>query len=173
MGDIEACMAAVDFAFSIIIQNEPTTFYTFFGYAHIVEVMLLIFKSVQTQQSSFLTKPKAQVKAEKALAAFGKFSKAFPMAVPRVELWNAFYHLLNGRNTKSDKCATKAFEAAQKLGMKYEMALILYERSRWKKSEALSKEAEKLIPFILTRGHTLDVLKRNQNKASKILGKKN
>jgi len=172
MGESEQCLTTLEIAYNFIMEREPTAYYSFFGYAHTVELLLLILHSSRHQANPILSKSKAQQKADKALAAFGKFAKIFPFAQPRYELWSAVYNHLNGKNGKAEKIFNRSIEIAQSMGMHYEQALGLFEkRNATKRQDPKDKVAEEIFGPISSRNDTLEVLKRQQNKAAKILGK--
>jgi tetratricopeptide (TPR) repeat protein len=166
--DLMECWHVAEEVFHVIEKAEPTAYYTFFGYAALVEVYVLL-----NQNASFYSrvpKQKVQARAEKILIALAKFSKVYPIALPRLNLWQGVMNYLNSKLSKAEKDWTKALEYAEHYQMKYEQALIYYHRGIYLKSKIDIEAAFKVFPQIKSKG--LEMRKQKETKLSKILGEK-
>jgi len=164
------CWQVAEEVFHTIENAEPTAYYTYFGYAALVEVYILLAQN--TAVHAKIPRQRIQVKAEKTLIALAKFAKVFPIAMPRFYLWQGVSNWLNGKVSKAEKDWLKAIEYSENFGMKYEHAFILYQRGTFTKKKEDLAAAVTLFPQMSKSKEMSPQMQRQEIKLSKILGEK-
>lgn len=130
LNELEECYQIASTALLLLKHTEPTTFTTFLVYYSLAETLLLLYHilSKQTTNRGFVKPEKVLASAEKAVSHLVKFSKSFTFAQPRADMWSGFLNLKLKKSSNAEKDFTRSLESANKLGMKYEQALCLYEK---------------------------------------------
>eukprot|EP01119_Soliformovum_irregulare_P018426 TRINITY_DN5644_c0_g1_i1.p1 TRINITY_DN5644_c0_g1~~TRINITY_DN5644_c0_g1_i1.p1 ORF type:complete len:1103 (+),score=322.47 TRINITY_DN5644_c0_g1_i1:3-3311(+) len=133
----------------LLEEGEPTVYHTFFGYSALVETYLRFLR--QDQCLASIGKVNIRAQAESALVQLERFAKSFPIAEARLETWRGVLEHLNGRKGKAEKCWSKGLEISRSFKMKYEEALIYFERGDITNNTEDKIKAGDLFPHILAK----------------------
>lgn len=125
--NVDAAFENADQLNNIFKEKEVTVYFTFDGYASLVEFYLLFLQQFKLWRKTD-NKKKLLSKAEKALSYLTKFAQIFGFAQPRNDLWKGQI-LCHNKKSKYEEDFKRSEETAIKLGMNYEKALCFYERS--------------------------------------------
>eukprot|EP01116_Phalansterium_solitarium_P018231 TRINITY_DN4761_c0_g1_i4.p1 TRINITY_DN4761_c0_g1~~TRINITY_DN4761_c0_g1_i4.p1 ORF type:complete len:517 (+),score=164.62 TRINITY_DN4761_c0_g1_i4:52-1602(+) len=162
MANFEKAYEYTEKAFALLSKLEPTSFWSFVGYASLVESMIALSQQhVALLQVLNTTKSKIIARTKKTLELLAKFAGVFPFAQSRLLSLKASMHQHSGKAAKSDVEFATATELASRLGMTYEQAFSLDARGHLVGSDADKSKAESLFPPIKMR---LDVYPQFQRK---------
>jgi tetratricopeptide (TPR) repeat protein len=124
-GDPEAARHTAELGLRTIMQSQPTTFFSFSGYAGVAQVYLALWQTGSDHSSTDGEMPAKA--ARHACKALHKFARVFPFAQPRAWLYQGRYDWLAGKARKAHKAWQKSLTSARRLAMPYEAGLAHYE----------------------------------------------
>lgn len=123
----------------LIARTRPVANFNLEGYACTAEVCLAHWELALregTAESATLKRA-----ARNACGALRKFAGIFPIGRPRYHAWRGRYHWLSGRPKRAARSWRLALEAAERLTMPYEQAIIHFEVGRHAEHGNLSRAA--------------------------------
>ncbi|NJK30796.1 MAG: guanylate cyclase, partial [Acaryochloris sp. SU_5_25] len=116
VGELEQLQRVVENSIVWVNQSEPIAVCTYEGYGGIVEGSMHLW--------AMNPSPQGQEWVHQTCRAFRQFAHSFPIAQPRMLLWQGVWLWHQGRRTPAQKCWHQALQQAQALAMPYEQALI-------------------------------------------------
>jgi hypothetical protein len=163
---MEQCWIFAESVFNLLMTMEPTHFITYTGYTILPEIYFRILQDPKswTELSLTLSKSKVTTKLEKSLQYLQKFSETFPFAKASLEIWSGCLRFASKNMKKATAMWTQALETAKSAGMKYEEALVLYNRGVLTKNHEDIVAACTLFPEIKTRAVDISGLKLKHHK---------
>lgn len=118
---------AVNTSLDIIRQTQPVSFWTFEGFAAVVEVYIWVLESVPLEPEAIVTIQQACVLS---LKVFGRMGWFYPVFRPRVALWQARYDWYTGRKDKAFNQWKRAAKLARHYQLPYDEAVAHLEIGR-------------------------------------------
>lgn len=115
-GELHRAQQMVETAIDLIHQTEPIAVHTHQGYAGVAESCIQLWIMANGHQD--------YQRVHQACAALQQFAKSFPIAQPRLLLWQGVRVWHQGKRAKAQKCWRQALQQAKALAMPYEQALI-------------------------------------------------
>ncbi|NDJ52746.1 MAG: protein kinase [Chloroflexi bacterium] len=123
LGNRDEAVTVAVHATEIIESGLPTAFYALEGYAAVAEVYLRLWEVADELAD-------LPAKTEQACRNLRRYSRVFPIASPRHEIYWGVYQALSGHQDKAQQHWRKGLEVAQKMLMPFEQGLALYEMGR-------------------------------------------
>ncbi|WP_299407231.1 adenylate/guanylate cyclase domain-containing protein [Acaryochloris sp. IP29b_bin.148] len=115
-GALPQAQQMVEMAIDLIHQTEPIAVHTHQGYAGVAESCIQL--EIATDHHS------DDNRVDQVCAALQQFAKSFPIAQPRLLLWQGVWGWHQGKRAKAKQCWRQALQRAKTLAMPYEQALI-------------------------------------------------
>ena len=121
IGRIEEARQRAAAAVALVDGTPPVSYTTILYISYLAEVCLELFAHAQRSGAPV---SELRVQARRACAVMRRFGNVFPVGKPRALLWTGRWKWLTGRKNEAGVLWQKAFDAAQTLGMKRDLALI-------------------------------------------------
>lgn len=116
VGELKQLQSVVENSIGWVNQSEPIAVCTYEGYGGIVEGSMHLWAMNPSSQG--------QEWVHQTSRAFRQFAHSFPIARPRMLVWQGVWLWQQRRRTPAQKCWHQALQQAQALDMPYEQALI-------------------------------------------------
>jgi tRNA A-37 threonylcarbamoyl transferase component Bud32/tetratricopeptide (TPR) repeat protein len=126
MGDAQAALEAARQTAALIAETQPSAPYTLDGYASVPEVMLELWET--GSQAEALVRLRSGIR--QGLKDLARLERVFPIARPRRFILQGDAEWIEGRRRRAVHSWSTAGQAAQSLGMPYEVALADYALGR-------------------------------------------
>eukprot|EP01119_Soliformovum_irregulare_P011079 TRINITY_DN2752_c0_g1_i4.p1 TRINITY_DN2752_c0_g1~~TRINITY_DN2752_c0_g1_i4.p1 ORF type:complete len:1020 (-),score=406.21 TRINITY_DN2752_c0_g1_i4:7-3066(-) len=127
--DVQACFDQVSTMLDIFKLKEPTAWFTFCGYIFQVEASTLMVAQCKKDSKAPINKKKLASREEKSMVALSKFSQSFKFVAPMYQMWEGIHKAINGKTNKAEEDFKMALEGSKNLNMKFEEAIVSYEKS--------------------------------------------
>jgi tetratricopeptide (TPR) repeat protein len=123
----ELAEEAAEKGLKIIEKTSPPAHDTFEGYTGVTETFLNLLEAHPKDRE-------LRKKVKKALNGLKKFCSLFPIGEPRYFCYLGWYEWVSGNRRRAEFFWQKSLHAAKKIGMSYEIGILLYEQARHKKT---------------------------------------